>query len=236
MRFLVVIPTIRQGLPGFDETMCRVRESLTRPTELHILDGKQGKAQTLNRALDELLPKSEAEVYVTLDDDYIPPPGWQDLLARGFEAQPRWGALGIWLGDDEASRYYMLAHYCGRLREHHGLRFRDVPHNIVGCMIAFRREVALAVGKTPSSDERYQVWEDGYRCARVKKLGYRMAYLVGEPPTLVSYADRDEYREAKEQDIRHAVPRITGYMRQGGVGPSLVARIVGKIRRTLRGG
>lgn len=233
MRFLIVIPTIRQGLAGFEETMRRIRESLTQPTDLRVLDGREGKAQTLNRALEELLPASEAEVYVTMDDDYIPPHGWQDLLVKGFGSDPRWGALGLWIGDDERSRYYMLAHYCGPLRERGGLSYRNVPHNIVGCMIAFRREVALAVGATPSSDEKYQVWEDGYRCARVKKLGYRMAYLMGPPPTLVDYRDTADYQATKERDIQHAIPRITGYMRQGGVGPSLLSRAIGRLRRML---
>ena len=231
MKFLVVIPTIRQGLAGFDETIRLVRESFTQPTEFHVLDGRDGKAQTMNRALEEIARPSDADVYVTMDDDYRPGPGWQDLIAKGFEKNKRWGALAIWLGDHDSATYYMLAHYCGPIREVDGLRYRNVPHNLTGCMIAFRREVALKVGPYPPTPEKYQVWEDGYRCARVKKLGYKMAYLMGATPELVDYDDTPEYKVSKEADLQQSIPKITGYMRAGGVGPSLWTRLVGRAKR-----
>jgi cellulose synthase/poly-beta-1,6-N-acetylglucosamine synthase-like glycosyltransferase len=199
--------------------MERARASLTQPTELHILDGADGKAAALNRALATLLPASEASVYVTLDDDIIPPPGWQDRLVSAFDADPKCGALGLWLG--EPHRAYM------------GLSPRDAPqtrgdvaliptdNNLVGCLIAFRREVALRVGPLPEGAEKYPYWEDGWRCRRVRSLDYTLAYLYdpGSVPELVTYPDPPAYLEQKAADIAAARPNVAHYLKSAGREP-----------------
>lgn len=221
MRFSIVVPTVRRELPGFSEAQERLRASLTQPTELHVLEGAAGKAQTLNGAYDALLKPSDAPIYVTLDDDLVPPPGWQDELSRAFDANPRWGALGLWLGDPH--------------REYMGLAPRTVPmavagieyfpaeSHLVGCLIAFRRDVALRVGKIPASREKYQYWEDGWRGARVRALGYEMAYVrvPGELPEIVPFADSPEYLASKAADIAASAH------------PSFLARALRSLRRRL---
>lgn len=80
MKWLVVIPSIRQDRPGFASVMDRVRASFTQPTEFHILDGQGGKPVALNRALETLL--KDHDLYATMDDDYVPGPNWQDLIEQ----------------------------------------------------------------------------------------------------------------------------------------------------------
>ena len=204
MRFLIVVPTIRRSLPGFDEAQNRLRTSFTQPTELHVLDGAAGKAQTLNAAYVVLLKPSAADIYVTLDDDLIPPPGWQDVLSRAFDANPKWGALGLWLG--EPHRAYMGLASGALPQVVAGVECFAAENHLVGCLIAFRREVALAVGKIPDSREKYQYWEDGWRGGRVRELGFGMAYVYAPEcvPELVAYEDSPEYLAAKAADIASA--------------------------------
>ena len=204
MRFLIVVPTVRQSRPGFDGAMARLRASFTKPTDLRILDGSEGKAQTLNAAFDGYLLASDAEIYVTLDDDLVPPPGWQDALVSAFSADPKRGALGLWLG--EAHREYMglgptdCAIHAGEVS------LIEAPAHLVGCLIAFRREVAMGVGKIPASDEKYQFWEDGWRGGRVRDLGFTLAYVVLPigVPELIAYDDPPEYLSGKATDIASA--------------------------------
>ena len=207
MRFLIVVPSIRRSLPGFGEAQERLRSSLTRPTELHVLDGFAGKAQTLNLAYDTLLQASDAEVYVTLDDDLVPAPGWQDELARAFDANPRWGALGMWLG--EPHRAYMGLAPDVLPAEVAGVRCFPAESHLVGCLVAFRREVALQAGRIPGSRERYQYWEDGWRGGRVRALGYELAYIYAPDrlPEIVFYEDSPEYLASKSRDIASAKNR-----------------------------
>ena len=207
MRFLIVVPTVRRSLPGFDEAQARLRASFTHPTELHVLDGAAGKAQTLNAAYDALLKPSDAEIYVTLDDDLVPSPGWQDELVRAFDADPRWGALGLWLG--EPHRAYMGLALEVSPVEVAGVSFFPADSHVVGCLVAFRREVALQVGKIPGSPEKYQFWEDGWRGGRVRACGHKLAYVHAPDcvPELVAYDDAPAYLASKAADIASAKNR-----------------------------
>lgn len=199
--FLLVVPTIRQSLPRFPETMERLKASLTLPTELHLLDGSAGKAQTLNTAYDQLLQSSTASIYVTADDDIVPPSGWQDRIAAAFNANPRWGALGLYLG--ESHHAYMGLTHPFNIKTHRDISYIPTQNNLVGCFLAFRREVAINVGQIPNSPQKYQYWEDGWRCQKVRALGYELAYFYDSQnlPELIYYNDPIEYLTTKEADI-----------------------------------
>jgi hypothetical protein len=228
MRFLVVVPSVRQSRSGFVVNMDRLRASFTFPTELHVLDGNAGKAQTLNRAYDALLSLSSAEFYVTLDDDISLPPGWQDALSQAFDVSPRWGALGLFLG--EPHRAYMGLSPEARVHSVSGTHFFRADSHLVGCLIAFRREVALTVGKIPSSPQKYQYWEDGWRGSRVRELGHELAYIHDPScvPELISYDDSPEYMASKAADIEAARVRVGDYL-----GGGFWSRVRRKIRRDL---
>ena len=99
--FTVVVPTIRQGLPGFKETIADIEASFTRPTEFHVLDGRGGKVAALNRAFDQVLLLTETPVYVTLDDDFVPPTGWQDKVALALEEFSHVGVVCPWPGNEQ---------------------------------------------------------------------------------------------------------------------------------------
>ncbi len=233
VKFLVVIPTIRQQYPGFDQVIERIRESLTLPTDFQVLDGNAGKAQTLNQALTELLPASDAEVYVTMDDDVVPSPGWQDAIATIFKDQPTFGALGLWMGDDEEMYIYMGAHLVEQPKSIAGLAVRQLMHghHLVGCIVAMRRQVAIDVGPTPDSTERYQYWEDGWRGRRVGKLGYKQAFVEAGPVDYIRWQDTKEYQEMRNRDIASAKEKVDTFMKQGGVSQNHLTRIRQKLAR-----
>lgn len=234
MRYLIVIPTIRQEVEGFNATIEAVRESLTQPTDLRILDGKAGKSQTLNAAYDELLSRFEGDVYVTLDDDLIPPHGWQDRIDDAFGLLPDVGMVSLWLGDGPVERNYMGAEHVGPENFAGEVRYRLVlgNHHIPGYMLAFRKEVAVSVGKLPESDLKYQIWEDAWRGRRVLKQGFRLAYVVTDPPPrLVQYRDDEAYVAAKERELAEGRKVEDVMLDSGGVGNSLLLKLRKRIAR-----
>ncbi|HWA84458.1 MAG TPA: hypothetical protein VG820_13535 [Fimbriimonadaceae bacterium] len=240
MKFLVVIPTIRQKLKGFEEVMDSVRASFTQPTEFHILDGSEGKSQALNKAFDELLVPSDCDVYVTIDDDYLPGEAWQDTLVAAFDAFPRVGAFGLWLGDDPEMLKLMGAHLIGPEERKGAVRFRRIgpAHHINGALIAFRKEVAVAVGKLPDSDLKYQLWEDAYRTRRVRVVGKEIMYAVGAIPKLIEYEDTPEYVAEKARETAVGGKQSANFLAQGGIREPLslqVRRVVGGAKARLLG-
>jgi len=236
VKFLIVVPSIRQSLPTFDTVIGQIKNSLTLPTELVIVDGTGGKVAALNRAYDELLTASDADVYVTLDDDLIPPRGWQEALAKAFVLLPDFGLLSLWLGDDAQSLAYMDAAQVGPEERVNGLRYRVVQgnHHIPGCLLAFRRGIALEIGKLPESELEYQIWEDAWRGRRVRKLGWKLGYVVMDDfPELHPYDDTSEYRAVKERDLKAGRQQVQRYLQLGGVGDSVVTRLrrwIAKVR------
>lgn len=201
--FLVVIPTIRRDRTGFDEVMGRVQASFTRPTEFHLLDGSDGKPAALNRAYDELLIASDAEFYVTMDDDYVPGPGWQDRAAEAMREFPELGAVSLWVGEDpEAQRLIGAERVLPPLtRNGVTVRMNERGHHIAGACIVYRREVALQVGKQPITAEKYQVWEDAWRGRKIQSLGYELGFVEGATPEFIWYDDPPEYDAWRKDQV-----------------------------------
>lgn len=231
MKFLVVIPTIRQDYPGFDAVMDRIKATFTQPTDFHLLDGKGGKTQTLNKCLLETLPAGDADVYVTMDDDLVPTAGWQDRVSEAFEKLPKYGAFGLWLGESPEMAEYMGSHLIEPPIDE--VRRVKPGHHIVGCLVAMRRQVAIDVGPTPTPTEKYQYWEDGWRGRRVSKLGFEQGFVDAGPVELVPWQDSKEYLEMKERDIAESRERVDEYMKQGGVQDPLGVRLRRTVSRLL---
>lgn len=202
-RFLVVVPSIRQDRTGFAEAMERVRGTFSEPTEFHVLDGSEGKPAALNRALSELLAPGQHEFYVTMDDDYIPGAGWQDLARKAFADLPKLGVASLWVGDDPHLQSVIGAERLHPWRTTGNTRYRAVHrgHHIAGAMLIYRREVALAVGPQPVTQERYQIWEDAWRGRKVQSLGWDLAFLDGALPEFLSYDDPPEYDAWRQEQI-----------------------------------
>lgn len=227
MKFLVVIATIRQNLPGFNHTMERIRATFERPTEFHILDGSEGKAQALNWARRELLEATDAQCYVTMDDDIVPGSGWQPLMEEAFERLPKYGAFGLWMGDDPASLSVHGANMLDPDRKDGNVVFRRVrpPHHLNGGFIAYRTEVARLLGDIPTEGVRYQLWEDAWRGRTLTKLGWEMAHLKGPKSEMISYEDTQEYLLRKEEEMRIGKERSDRILAAEGLGDSTLLRI-----------
>lgn len=227
MKFVVVIATIRQVLPGFDETMGRIQKTFVEPTEFHILDGSDGKAQALNRAFDEILAKSDADCYVTMDDDIIPGPNWQKIVGKAFRAMPRYGAFGLWMGDDPEMRRIMADHCLDTEASADSVVFRRVrpPHHLNGGFIAYRPSLAREVGKIPTEGIKYQLWEDAWRGRRVTKLGWEMAFLKGAEVEMINYPDTTEYLAMKQSDLSIGRARSERVLAESGLGDPISIRL-----------
>lgn len=227
MRFLVVIATIRQRLPGFDETMDRIRSTFEFETDFHILDGSEGKAQALNLARRELLASTDAACYVTMDDDIIPGAGWQALMEEAFQQLPKFGAFGLWMGDDPASLELHGAHLLDPDRRVGNVVYRRVrpPHHLNGGFIAYRTEVARLIGDIPTEGVRYQLWEDAWRGRTVTKLGWEMAHLKGPRSEVIEYPDTGEYVAQKAAETKFGKQRSDVLLAEEGLGDSLLLRL-----------
>lgn len=239
MKWLVVMPTVRQGLPGFDETVKGLRESFTLDTDLHVWDGAGGKVPALNRAYDELLTSSDADIYVTIDDDIIPGKGWQDDLAKGFSALDDAGILCPWLGDAEEVKEYIGEDTLDPWAEKGGVRYRlcQAMRHIPGILLAFRRKVALEIGKQPETGLPYDVFEDAWRGRRAFKKGWRSAYIDSQPCNLVTYPDPDEYLQEKRESMEESRKIQSRVMKEAGVDDPLswklrrkAAKLLGRVK------
>jgi len=203
MTFCVVVPTIRQSLPGFEETMAAAQASFTLPTEFHILDGTDGKVPALNRAFDDILAVTKADLYVTLDDDYVIEPGWQDDVAAVFRAIGRAGIVAPYFGEDAEMQKLMGPESYDDWQSFGSLRVRKLKkhRHIPGGMLVFRTETAFAIGKQPATGIHYEVYEDAWRGRMAQRLGWDAYYVDTKVPRLIEYPDPEAYRRQKERDI-----------------------------------
>lgn len=227
MKFLVVIATIRESLPGFDETMERIRGTFGPDTEFHILDGHGGKAQALNRARTELLLGTDADCYVTMDDDVVPGQNWQQVVEAAFRELPRYGAFGLWISDDPAMGQLQGAAFLEPEARTQTVGYRRVkpPHHINGGFIAFRTDVAIRIGDIPTEGVRYQLWEDAWRGRTVRKLGWEMALLTGVGVDMVEYPDPSEYIEQKARETAFGKETSESLLSKEGLGDPLFIRL-----------
>ncbi len=202
-RFLVVVPSIRQTRTGFEQVQARVKATFDLPTEYHLLDGSQGKPAALNLALQQLLPASQAEFYVTMDDDYIPPVDWQERAIQAMADFPKLGALSFWVGDDPALQSLIGAHRVGppQAAGQSVVRFCERGHHLAGAILVYRRTVAEAVGPQPITAEKYQVWEDAWRGRKVQALRYELGFVEAEVPEFIEFDDPEEYKQWRTEQV-----------------------------------
>jgi GT2 family glycosyltransferase len=227
MKYTVVIATIREELPGFQETMEKIRATFSYPTDFHILNGHGGKAQALNQAADEILAATDADCYVTMDDDIVPGPEWQPMVEAAFQNLPKYGAFGLWMGDEPDRQILVGAHCLEEEATAGPVRYRRVkpPHHLNGGFIAYRTEVARQVGKIPTEGVRYQLWEDAWRGRRVTKQGWEMAFLKGTEVEMVDYPDPKEYLQRKEEEVQVGKQVSERVLNESGLGDPLSLRL-----------
>lgn len=235
MDYTIVVPTIREDLVGFKEAIADIESSFTLPTDFRVLHGEGGKVPTLNRAFDDILKTTDAPIYVTLDDDCVPSPGWQDAVKEMFALRPDVGIVCPWLGETPEMRAYVGPKSVRPWREKAGLRYRLLApwRHIPGCLLAFRRETALAIGKTPESTRIYDIYEDCWRGRMAYKLGWRSAYVDAGAIRFVTYVDTDEYINIKADDIDEARPQTQKILAQYGIADPLSWRMRQLLARML---
>ena len=201
--FLVVIPSIRQNREGFKDVQKRVEATFRFETEYHLLDGREGKAATLNQAFDDLLSVSHHDYYVTMDDDYVPGNNWQEMIDLAFHDLPELGAASCWVGDDPELQELIGAYRLDTPRKTKHIEWRKVQrgHHIAGALIAYKTSVARQCGKQPITQEKYQVWEDAWRGRRVQSLGYDLGFITCDLPEFIWYEDPPEYIKWREDQV-----------------------------------
>lgn len=205
-RFLVVVPTHRPQQS--QSTIDALRESCTYPTEFHQLDGTPSKSHAINKALTELLSTERHDIYVTIDDDILLPENWQHFIACAFDRVPRLGACGIDYAGTADGEALMRAAMRVTRRQVKDIMFRDTTtvQNVAGGNMAMPANIAKAVGPYPIREDgrQHHVDEDGWRCHRVKQLGYRYGYVTNPNGvvTLLQHEDTPEYIAKKQSDYK----------------------------------
>jgi hypothetical protein len=111
------------------------------------------------------------------------------------------------------------------------VRIIGPTHHIAGAMIAFRKEVAVAIEKQPLSGLKYEIWEDAYRGRRVRVIGKDLIHLVGDTPRIRLFNDPPEYRAEKDRETAEGRKMVDEYLAKGGIRDPLSL----KIRRVLGG-
>lgn len=219
--------------------MDRLRASFTLPTDFWILDGSAGKVPALNDAFETILKPCPASFYVTVDDDYVIAPGWQDALAAGFERLGKAGILSPYYGDQPEMQDLMGPESYGPWESSGEVRYRWLrPHrHIPGGLLCFRKEVAVEIGPQPVTGIRYELYEDAWRGRRAQKLGWSAAYIDTVRPELITYPDPVEYLAEKAQNIQESRRIMHRVMSESGVADPLswrirrwVARVRGRAR------
>lgn len=201
--FLVVVPTHRPQVS--QHAIDEIKASLTYPSEFVQLDGTPSKVHALNKFLDSVNP-AKHRVYVTIDDDILIPENWQHFVACAFDRVPNLGACGVDMAGTEDGETCMLRAMSVHPRRYRDIMFRDTTavQNIAGACMAMPAKIAKRVGKYPLENDgrQYHIDEDGWRCHRVKTLGYRFGYVTcpNGPLILLQHEDTPEYSERKVAD------------------------------------
>lgn len=204
-RFLVVVPTHRVRLAA--ATIDKIRQSFTYPTEFHLLNGTAGKVMALNKALTTVLDPARHDIYVTIDDDILPPYNWQHDFACAFDRVPNLGVCGIDMIGSEMGEGIMANAINAPRQQIADVLFRNTTkfQNVAGACMAMRPHVAKSIGPYPFADDgrHHYTDEDGWRCHRAGQLGYQFGYVTNPNGVLelFDYDDAPEYIEKKAQDM-----------------------------------
>lgn len=196
--FCVLIPTIRpehMTAATFD----RLRDTFTHDTDLFIMDGADGVAQTLNRGLRAHLDVTRHDFYVRIDDDWHAPGGWQDAIIQAHHDIPLLGLSGIDLTRDLSADAEAVMAQAERSSTHGQTVIREVapPRNLAGGFHCLPAHLMLQIGDMPViGDTKYQVYGSTWLSYRVRELGFVTAFVrTPESPRLLTYPDSAEYVE-----------------------------------------
>lgn len=205
VRFLVVVPTHRLAVA--QSTIDKLEQSLTYPTDFHVLGGLPSKCHAINRALTEILDVSEHDIYCTVDDDLIMAPNWQHVIACAFDRIPALGVCGIDYRGSEVGESLMAAAITVPIVQVADIQFRDCTgtQNVAGGCMAMPANVAKKVGPFPLTDDgrQYHLEEDSWRCHRAITLGYRIGYVSNPNGSieLLEHKNETSYVSKKAADI-----------------------------------
>lgn len=208
-----MVPTHRpeQSQPTIDA----LRASCTYPTEFHQLDGRPSKVHAINAAMQELLSEDRHDIYVTIDDDILLPQNWQHYIACAFDRIKRLGACGIDYAGTPEGETLMAAAAAVERKQIKDILFRDTTRiqNVAGGNMAMRANIAKAVGPYPlaSDGRQYHVDEDGWRCHRVERLGYRYGYVTNPNGVvqMLYYKNTAEYVAKRQADLDNWIQNPT---------------------------
>jgi hypothetical protein len=161
---------------------------------------------SINAALVNYLSHDEYSIFVTIDDDIILPENWQHSIACAFDRIPKLGVCGIDMAGSAEGEAYMSNAMSCRVSRYKDIYFRDTTYvqNVAGACMAMPTRVALKIGQYPFANDgrKYHIDEDGWRCYRSQKMGYKNGYVVS-PNGVVKflvYQDDEEYLKRKVID------------------------------------
>jgi hypothetical protein len=203
-QFLVVVPTHRPEQSA--DCVKRLQQSLTYPTDFHVLDGTRGKMPALNNALASLLTARHT-IYCTVDDDILLPDNWQHSIACAFDRVANLGACGIDYRGSIEGEQLMAAAISATVLRVKDIEFRDCTglQNVAGGCLAMPARLAERIGPYPYAHDgrQYHMDEDAWRCHQVTRAGYRIGYVTCPNGTvqMLQHTDTQSYQATKAADI-----------------------------------
>lgn len=198
--FCIIIPTIRPDIFKFRNALFA---SLTRPSDVFFLEGSDGVIQTYEWGLRHVLDMDRHSWFIKLDDDIKLTLGWQESLLAAFDAIPNLGAAGVDLSTTPEGKAYMGPHpEFQSAPSSPSVRFSVPVGNLAGGLIMTRAWLALDVGSPPVlGGTTYQVYEDSWRCKKIRDRALEIAYIEHPGCEMLQYADDPVYLQKKKDDL-----------------------------------
>ena len=199
MKFIIILPTVRFGLDGFGEHITKLKETFSYETDFCLMDGSAGKNATINKSLAYI--NESYDFAIRMDDDILPPTGWQDDVINTYDLIPKCGIMGLDLSHTDEGRAYMMENLLGKWQNlANGYEYREAANiNVVGCMHILKPKLMLQLGEFHTV-HKYDFRDDGHYCKKSRQLGYKNYYIKTKMgnPEIVHFADTYEYLKMKQ--------------------------------------
>lgn len=219
-RFLVCIISLDHKLYLQNLKAIQAYCTDTYPCKVVLLDGREGMAQTRNRALREYAATTNADILIQMDANIDPGAKFLHHVARAFYLLDetkgiKLGVVGLDLEHQPEGAKYMMGALDKPIKKMaEDVIWRDCSggQNVGGKFHAMWRKKALKIGEIPialrpdGSETIYHVYEDYWRCHKMWQQRRHYGYIVQPVPPeerakgLFGLVPEGGYPEIKKQD------------------------------------
>lgn len=197
--FTIVIPTVKTNLLHHTNQLL---SKLDLPFNFIILNGSEGKPQTLNKYKLNPIP---TKYTLFLDDDMLLPDNALSQLKYAMEVLPRPGVISFHYETAEGHAY-MMVNNLEKLIITPQISYREAINiNIAGGIHCIKTEHLKNTLIDTSNGIKYRYDDDGITCMKLKSIGLKNYYIKdknGIGPTILHYKDTEEYTQMKNESLK----------------------------------